>query len=319
MSSNKADLITKIRTGEVDVNNQDIFFSNLIKGLLLKLDDDIKIRDIPIPHIILHTGDWTIFDYELFFKTKNIPETSLSSIEEMYSIIPRCMVNINNIDMIPDQISSPYANGIMQYEHEDNVYSLIGEFRRIPIKMACELKYYFDSYTDMLMMMQQVITKLTFIQTYNITYMGQLIKCSYKIPESFSGEHMTEVDKNTNEGKFKTLSLSLEIETSFPVWNNRTLVYNDVRISTLVAGINHIEALYENTTDREELDNLNLIYPYFKRIDGLDESEPICCSNCVYGVDHLSCNKCKTNSKVKFGSRVYGSGGINSGNIYEIG
>lgn len=308
--ADRNELITKIRTGEIDINNQDLFFSALIKGLLLKLDDDIKIRNIPVPHMILHTGDWTIFDYELFFKTKNIPEDSLASVEEMYSIIPRCMVDVSNIDMLPDQISSPYAVGNLQYEHSDNIYSLSGEFRRIPIKMAVELKYYFDSYTDMLMMMQQVITKLTFIQTYNITYMGQMIKCSYKIPESFTGEHLTEVDKNTTEGKFKTMTLSIEIESSFPVWNTRTMMFNDKTITKLVPGT------YKSILDKSNSE-YSLIYPYFKSID--ENEKEVHCSNCEYNLNHELCSKCLKESKFNKGLKVYQSQGINEGGFYEIG
>ena len=78
------ELITKIRKGEIDINNQDLFFSILIKGLLLKLDDDISIRGGFIPHFILHTGDDTMWmnmkGYD-FSKEPNIFNYSITIIE----------------------------------------------------------------------------------------------------------------------------------------------------------------------------------------------------------------------------------------------
>ena len=46
-----------IRKGVLDINVQELFLSALIKGLLLSLKNDIKIRDEAVPHMIIHTGD----------------------------------------------------------------------------------------------------------------------------------------------------------------------------------------------------------------------------------------------------------------------
>ena len=140
--------------------------------------------------------------------------------------------------MAPDQLSSPYTQGTLQFEYDDMLYSLSGEFRRMPIKLSCEIKYYIDSYKDMLALIQQTVSKLAFIQTFNITYMGQLIKCSYKIPDSFGEEHTMDIDGSTTDSKLKTLTLSLEVESVFPVWNERTIVSSDLRISKVSFGGN---------------------------------------------------------------------------------
>ena len=171
--------------------------------------------------------------------------------KEIYNIIPRCIVDINNIDLSVDQLSSPYSMGLMQYECEDGIYSFMGEFRRYPMKLNCELKYYVDSYTDMLALFQQIITKLSFIQTYNISYMGQTIVNSYKTPDSFDGEHLMEIDGTTTDSKYKTVSCSIEIETTRPVWDHKTLVYNDCRIANHILGVYKIEEqLDENNPKR---------------------------------------------------------------------
>lgn len=250
-SSNK--IIEMARRGEIDINNQELFFSALIKGLLDKLDDKILIRNNPVPHFIIHTGDDTMYlnakGYNNKYEVLNI------SIDEIYNIIPRCIVTPGSIDLAPDQLSSPYTQGTLQFEYDDMLYSLSGEFRRMPIKLSCEIKYYIDSYKDMLALIQQAVSKLAFIQTFNITYMGQLIKCSYKIPDSFSEEHTMDIDGSTTDSKLKTLTLSLEVESVFPVWNERTIVSSDLRVSKVSFGRNDLH-LQGGNTDSGSNDNI---------------------------------------------------------------
>lgn len=337
-STNKYELIQKIRKGEIDTNNQDLFFSNLIKGLLLKLDDDIKIRNISVPHIILHTGDFTMYRYLLALKGKEYNEDSIVSTEDIYNIIPRCIVNTENVDIIIDQITSPYSMGIMQFETDDNIYSLKGEFRRIPIKLNCSLKYFIDSYIDTLALMQQIITKLTFIQTYDITYLGQSIKCSYRIPESFSEEHIMEIDGTTAESKARTISLSIEIESSLPVWNQKTLMYADTVISNLKIGM-YDYAYGIDPFDPNNMDDINSLfcdgwYPNFKLIDEYKDTawdklswikkngkQP--CEFCIYNTNTYPSNSeicidCQKRTNFKNGFKIYGTDGINKNGFYEI-
>jgi hypothetical protein len=129
----------------------------------------------------------------------------------------------------------------MQYVVNDGDYSgtyaLKGEFRRIPIKMAFELKYYVESYTDMLELIQTVIANLAFIRTYDIIYMGQAIKCSYKIPDSFGEEHTMEIDGALSDSRDHSITLSLEVEANMPVFNNRTIMPASKIITTTVANI----------------------------------------------------------------------------------
>lgn len=217
----KEDIYELIRKGKIDINNQEKFFSILIKGLLLKLDDDIKIRNIRVPHYIMHTGDDIMY---LKGKEHDNSKEPLEVTNEnyVYSVVPKCIVKPSGFDIQPDQLTSPYSIGNFQFDFKKRLYNVKAEFRRIPIKISVELKYFTDSYNDLLELIQQIISKLCFVKTFNVVYMGQVIKCSYRIPEAFSGEFLTELEGNTMEDRSKTLSISLEIETSYPVFAEKT-------------------------------------------------------------------------------------------------
>lgn len=216
-------IVEGIRLGEIDVNNQELFFSTLIKGLLLKLKEDISIRKIPVPHIVVHMGSEAMYLERKGHDMSKEPY-NVSNEDWIYQIVPRCIVTPGALDLVPDQLTNPYSIGQLQFEYEDMIYGLKGEFRRMPLKMSVELKYFTDSYRDMLELVQQVITKLSFIRTYDIMYMGQAIKCSYRLPDNFSEEHLTELDGMTQDDRSHTLQVSLEVETNLPVFSPRTMM-----------------------------------------------------------------------------------------------
>lgn len=222
-------IINDIRTGEIDINNQSLFLPIVIKGLILRLKEQLIVRGAAIPHFIIHTGDDTMY---LSVKGQNasIEPLEISNEDYVYNSVPRCIVKVNGLTLESDQLTSPYTYGQIQYESEDNVYTLIGEFRRVPIKLSIDCKYYVDSWGDLMELTQQIISKLAFVQTYNVSYMGQMIKCSYTIPTSLDNDYMMELDGTTQDNKLRTTELSFEIETNFPVWEPRTIVSSLERI-----------------------------------------------------------------------------------------
>lgn len=237
----------KIRNGVLDINVQEHFFSILIKGLLYKLNSEIKIRDNYVPHMILHTGDDRMW-IEARGYNASIEPLNISNENTIYSIIPRCIVSTSNIDLDTAQLTSPYSLGTLQYCCEDDdlkgVYNLNGEFRRIPLKLAVELKYYTDSYTDMLELIQSIISNLAFIRTYDIVYLGQKIKCSYKLPDSFGEEHTMDIDGAMSDNRNHSITLSIEVESNIPIFNNKTIMPSNIitkTISNIHTNLNEIK------------------------------------------------------------------------------
>lgn len=234
------DIVTNIRNGVLDVNSQELFFPILIKGLLLNLNKEISIRNNIVPHYILHTGNDIMYLEHKGYNI-NIEPEKISNEDWIYSVVPRCIVSPGSIDIDTAQLTSPYSKGNCQIETNDEILSLTGEFRRVPIKLGVELKYYTESYTDMLELIQHIITNLVFIKTYNIVYLGQNIVCSYKIPENFGEEHTMDLDGMFQDNRDHTLSLSLEVETNIPVFSNKTMICNDNIITNTQANIKIIK------------------------------------------------------------------------------
>ena len=224
------EIVNKIRKGEIDINSQSSFFSTLVKAFLWHLNSKIKIHSKNVPHYIINTGDETIYT-DIKGEDETASATEIENENYIYTKIPRCAVTPKGISMQGDQCTNPYANGVCQYEDEDNLLTLTGEFRRISVTMSFDLEYLLDSYTDYLMLCQQLVSNLAFIRTFDITYLGQKIPCSYQLPDSVDGEYNTDFELDSTDDKRKKVSLSLEVETVFPVFDNATIMLSDSYIT----------------------------------------------------------------------------------------
>ena len=217
------ELVEQIRRGEVDINIHQLFFSKLIKALMLHLTEQMTVRGEHVPHMIINTGDDTMWLLEKDYNFTKEPYENTNE-QYVYNTVPRCIMDVGSLDTVPDQLTNPYSRGYFQYEHEGQIKTFSAEMRRMPVKVNIDLKYYVSSFTDMLELSQHVITKLAYIRTFKFVYMGQTIRASYKIPEAFDGEHLADMDGTTTENKNRIISMSLEVESTLPVYAEQTAV-----------------------------------------------------------------------------------------------
>jgi len=217
------DIVRKIREGELDPNNVELFFSKLLKAVLWDMANKVVVKSGPIPHIIYNTGDDIMWLLEKDYNYSKEPQDNTNE-QYIYSRIPRCAAQPTSIDVQPDQLTSPYVMGQFQVEEEGKLYTLLAEQRRMPIKTQLELKYVLNSFTEALELIQVILSKLVFLQTVKFSYMGQTILASYKIPEGMQEEHQVDIDGATTEDKDRKVNLTIEIESTMPVYEPRTTI-----------------------------------------------------------------------------------------------
>lgn len=223
-------LTEQIRAGLVDINIHQLFFSKLIKGLMLNLNESVTVRGQGVPHMILNTGDDTMWLLEKDYNFAQEPQENTNE-QYVYNIIPRGVIDVGSLDTVPDQLTNPYIRGYFQYEKDGQIQTFSAEMRRMAVKVNIDLKYYVSSFTDMLELSQHIMTKLAYIRIFKFVYMGQTIIASYKIPETFDGEHLAELDGTTTDNKNRVISLSLEVESTLPVYNYQTVIEADKMIT----------------------------------------------------------------------------------------
>jgi hypothetical protein len=236
MTDYELSILKRIQDKDIDINAQVSFFSNMYKSLILDLNQYVKLRGKQIPHIVINTGD------DIMYLEVKGQDQSLAPIEQtnenyVYNNIPRCTLTFSGINILPDQLTSPYSDGQFQLNVDDNLYTMVGEFRRMPIQTTVRLKYALDTFNDMLDTTQSIIANCAFIRNFYFDYMGQTINATYKIPDSVDNELQVEFDGLTTDSKLKTIELELEVETNLPVWLERTVRFADSRIMTMQSNV----------------------------------------------------------------------------------
>ena len=226
----------KIVKGEIDINNKELFIGVLFKALLNNLNSQMKLRDKTINHFIINTGD-DIMWLENKGQDNSKEPYQVSNEDYVYNTIPRCIANIGSIEVLEEQVTNPYTRGNFEIDYDDILRGFSAEFRRVPIKMSVELKYYLDSFSDVLFVTQKIISEMLFIRTFKFEYLGQTIQASYKVPTSYSHDKNITFDGGTTEQKLRTIEISLDVETNIPVFDERTAIDLDNSIKTLNVNI----------------------------------------------------------------------------------
>jgi hypothetical protein len=233
MEEKTKELQNKIVTGQIDINSQELFVSSLFKSLLHDLNSRVKVRGDDIPHYMLNTGDDIMYlEHKGYDYSKEPAQNTNESY--IYSRIPRCLVDLTDIEVLEDQVTNPYIRGNFEITYDDELYGMSAEFRRMPLKVSVELKYYLDSFTDVLGTIQNIISKLLFIKTFKFDYMGETMQGSYKMPTTLSHEKNITFDGGTTDQKLRTISLSIEVETNMPIYDERTAIALDNVITSSV-------------------------------------------------------------------------------------
>ena len=226
MDKNK---LSQLRTGDPDINNQQLFFGIFMKALIYDLNHKMTIRGIKVDHFILNTGD------DIMYLERKGVDQSKEPLEQtnedyIYNTVPRCMVTPKGISLLTDQLTSPYTKGTFQYEDEEGLHQLLAEYRRMPFRMGIGLKYYFNSFTDTLECMQQLVSKFAFINNFSMSYLGQTLLGTYKLPDTIDDELMMQFDGLTQDSKYRSIEIELDAEGNIPIIQCGTITSTDTLI-----------------------------------------------------------------------------------------
>ena len=107
MDDTLKELWNKLKGREIDINNQQLFFSIVAKGFIYKLNENLKLRGMSIPHYILNTGD-DIMYLEVKGQDNSVEPINISNENFVYSQIPRCLVQPTGINVQMEQLTNPW-------------------------------------------------------------------------------------------------------------------------------------------------------------------------------------------------------------------
>ena len=215
-------------------NRDERFFSILLKGTISYLNNHIKMYDKPINHFVFNTGSSYMYvesdGYEFSWN-----ETSGE--DSMYMELPRCVIQLNNIDIPQEELSQPFARGNYEHKDDDKIKGYNAEIQRLPIELSLDLHYAFSNFNEGIVVMQELFDQFVFQRYFNIVYLGQIIQCSIEFATSYNIE-LNHIDLGAAETNVRNLNIQVKICTNYPVINEKTEIPASQIISKFSGFIN---------------------------------------------------------------------------------
>lgn len=214
-------------------NRDDRFFSVILKGLINYLNNHVKMYDKPINHFIFNTGSSYLYvesnGYEFSWNETTGEDT-------MYMDLPRCVIQMSNISIPTEELSQPFARGNYERKDEDKIKGYNSEIQRLPLEINIDLHYVFSNFNEGIVVIQELLDEFVFQQYFNITYLGQIIKCSIEFPTQYNIE-FNNIDLASTEFNQRSLNIPIIINTNYPIINTKTEILTSKVISTFMGFI----------------------------------------------------------------------------------
>ena len=210
------------------------YFAVLLKGALSWLTDNIVLYNKPVNHFIYTTGSSYLY-VESNGYTFSMNETSGE--DYMYMKMPRCVIEIGDINIPTEELSSPFVRG--QYERRDGneIKGYNAQMRRLPIEISLSAKYVLSNFNESIILVQELIDKVSWQQYFNIIYLGQIIQCSLEIDNNYQIQ-LNKVDMTATDTNQKTIEIQFKLCSNYPSIDERTEVENSKIIGQIITNTN---------------------------------------------------------------------------------
>ena len=158
------------------------------------------------------------------------------------------IVNLSNED--PEEI---YVRGVYERIVGNEIVGMNAEMRRLPLDVTLKLRYVLSNFNESVVLLQEIIDKLVFRKYFNITYLGQTVKCSLNWPTEQSVQ-INKIDMTSSETNQKSIEFSLNLSTSYPQIDERTESRNDSIIGKFKQDVClHPKSLDNKSSDKESI------------------------------------------------------------------
>jgi len=203
-------------------NRDERFFSILIKGALSWLTSNLVLYNKPINHFIFNTGS------SYLYVESNGYQFSMNETfgeDQMYMKMPRCVIEIGEINIPTEELSAPYVRGVYERRDGNEIKGYNAQIRRMPIELTLTAKYVLSNFNESMILIQELIDKVAWQQYFNIIYLGQIINCSIELDSNYRIEvnKIDMADPNTNQ---KNIEITYKLCSNYPCIDETTSIEN---------------------------------------------------------------------------------------------
>jgi len=231
-------------------NRDERFFAIVIKGTLAWLTQNVLLYNKGINHFVFTTGSSYLYVESDGY---NFSMSETTGEDYIYMKMPRCVIEIGDIQIPMEELSAPYVRG--QYERLDgnDIKGYNAQMRRLPLEISLSAKYVLSNFNESIILVQELIDKVAFQQYFNVVYLGQVLQCSIELDGNYQIQ-MNKVDMESPETNQKLVEIQYKLCTNYPCIDERTEVENQKIIETFKTNTTLFNDKIDNVTDSEDKD-----------------------------------------------------------------
>ena len=224
------------------------FFGILIKGVLSWLTSNLVLYNKPITHFIFNTGSSYMYIESDGYKFSMV-ETSGE--DQMYMKMPRCVIEITDINIPTEELSSSHSRGVYERRDGNDIKGYNAEMRRLPIELTINAHYVLSNFNESIILIEEIINNVCWQQYFNIVYLGQVINCSIEIDNNFRIE-FNKIDMESRDTNQKNIEIVYKVCSNYPCIDERTEIENQFVIESFKTQSSLFTQIIDNVTDTEE-------------------------------------------------------------------
>lgn len=237
-------------------NRDERFFAVLLKGMMAWLNQNLVMYNKPINHFIFNTGSTYLYvesnGYEF-----SMNETSGE--DYMYMKLPRCVLEIGDIQIPMEELSNPYVRGTYERRDGNTMKGYNAQIQRLPIEIQVNARYVLSNFNESIILVQEIIDRVAWQQYFNITYLGQVIQCSIEIDNNYQIQ-FNKIDMDSTETNQKIIEITYKVCSNYPCIDERTEIENSKVIESFKTDTSLYNNTITNTTDIIVKENITSLY-----------------------------------------------------------
>lgn len=233
-------------------NRDERFFSIILKGALGWLNSNILMYNKPINHFIFNTGS------SYFYVESNGYQFSMSETsgeDQMYMKLPRCIIEIGDINVPTEELSAPYSRGVYERLDGNEIKGYNAQIRRLPIEMALSARYVLSNTNEALILLQELIDRICWQQYYKVIYLGQVVECSLEIDNNYQIQ-FNKIDMESPDPNQKIIEIQFKLCSNYPCIDERTEIENKKVIESFKTNVEVFKDNLDNKIDNENKESI---------------------------------------------------------------
>lgn len=243
-----------------EFNYHDSKIRSIIVSVLGEFQNKLKIRqytdsneyeEFIVPFFYSLTGaDDFLLDH---FMTPDYSELSSQELENNYEPIPRGVLTMTSLEIDAGSLINRHVRVSIPVKVDETTYKMYSyETMIVPVNLSFDIRIVCNSNIEMLKITEKLISDMYKTNNFYVDFGGYHVRGSMNLPESFEREQLFEF--GFTDKKQYDITFSVEVSTSFPVFDEKSEMFMGDRIESFESNIFDIsvdpsQGMYSNTGD----------------------------------------------------------------------